>query len=87
MRFVVYTGEPSDPMRQRAYLVEAESEQGAWQKMPSAVCVQVFDETELPSEKSKDFWGDMHDDDLKLIEKRRLEIRLRNGVNVWDLFT
>ena len=75
MRFVAYTGDPSDPMRQRAYLVDAQSEDGVRDIFPHAVFIQAYVADEVDA------------DDANTFQRKLLESRLKNGVNVWDLVT
>jgi hypothetical protein len=42
-KFIIYTGDPSDPQSHVAYLVEVETEDDAWARIPGIIYVQRFD--------------------------------------------
>jgi hypothetical protein len=42
-KFIVYTGDPADPLCQVARAVEAASEDEAWGMFPYAITIQRFD--------------------------------------------
>ena len=51
--YLVYEGDPADPMAQTVRSVEASSIEEAYEKNPRAICIQFFEEKEdSPSEKA-----------------------------------